>query len=148
MQKTDEWLSEAIRIENSLSGSHPVLQACVRAIRNLQKYLPLLQKLGSPFVKVGCWKEIFAGEAANGRGVGWGVGTGSRFACPGGVGWGGIGWPGCLGPRGVWLFPLRGAAQAALWGAVWGGGLAEADGGGGQLMPAASLFQRWAPSAP
>nr|XP_056714739.1 dynein heavy chain domain-containing protein 1 [Euleptes europaea] len=60
MEKTDEWLSEAARLEGSLSTSHPVLQACVWAIKNLQKYLPLLQKLGSHFIKVGCWKEIFA----------------------------------------------------------------------------------------
>ncbi|XP_054830568.1 dynein heavy chain domain-containing protein 1 [Eublepharis macularius] len=60
VEKMDEWLSEAIRIEGSLPTGHPVLQACVRAIKNLQKYMPLLLKLGSHFLKVGCWKEIFA----------------------------------------------------------------------------------------
>ncbi|XP_077197132.1 dynein heavy chain domain-containing protein 1 isoform X2 [Paroedura picta] len=60
MEKVDEWLSEVIRIESSLPAGHPVLQSCLRAIQNLQKYLPLLRKLGSHFVKVGCWKEIYA----------------------------------------------------------------------------------------
>lgn len=70
MERSDEWLSEALRLEGSLPAAHPVLQACVRAIKNLQKYLPLLRKLGRHYVKVGCWKEIFAGEAvAVGQGV-------------------------------------------------------------------------------
>ncbi|XP_015280495.1 PREDICTED: LOW QUALITY PROTEIN: dynein heavy chain domain-containing protein 1 [Gekko japonicus] len=64
IEKTEEWLSEAFRIEESLPAAHPVLQSCIRAIKNLQKYLPLLRKLGSHFVKVGCWKEIFAAMGA------------------------------------------------------------------------------------
>ncbi|XP_060119766.1 dynein heavy chain domain-containing protein 1 [Heteronotia binoei] len=64
MERTDEWLTEAFHIEDSLPASHPVIQACMRAIKNLQKYLPLLRKLGSHFVKVSCWKEIFAAMGA------------------------------------------------------------------------------------
>ncbi|XP_062983829.1 dynein heavy chain domain-containing protein 1 [Elgaria multicarinata webbii] len=60
MEKTEEWQKEVIAIEHCLSSSHPVLQACLRAIANFQKYLPLLLNLGSPLVKLSCWKEIFA----------------------------------------------------------------------------------------
>ncbi|KAH0625314.1 hypothetical protein JD844_033823 [Phrynosoma platyrhinos] len=60
MEKTEEWQKEVISLEHSLSDKHPVLQACLRTIGNFQKYLPLLLKLGSPYLKLSCWKEIFA----------------------------------------------------------------------------------------
>ncbi|KAJ6652297.1 hypothetical protein lerEdw1_012750, partial [Lerista edwardsae] len=60
MEKTEEWQKEALSIQHCLPGHHPVLQACLRAISNFQKYLPLLLMLGSSFLKLGCWKEIFA----------------------------------------------------------------------------------------
>uniref|UniRef100_H9GRX1 Dynein heavy chain domain 1 n=1 Tax=Anolis carolinensis TaxID=28377 RepID=H9GRX1_ANOCA len=63
MEKTEEWQKEVISIERCLPSNHPVLQACLRKIANFQKYLPLLLKLGSHFLKLSCWKEIFAGEA-------------------------------------------------------------------------------------
>ncbi|XP_061485744.1 dynein heavy chain domain-containing protein 1 [Rhineura floridana] len=60
MEKTEEWQKEVISIEHCLPSHHPVLQACLRAIANFQKYLPMLLKLGSHFLKLSCWKEIFA----------------------------------------------------------------------------------------
>nr|XP_060623170.1 dynein heavy chain domain-containing protein 1 [Anolis sagrei ordinatus] len=60
MEKTEEWQKEVISIERCLPSPHPVLQACLRKIANFQKYLPLLLKLGSHFLKLSCWKEIFA----------------------------------------------------------------------------------------
>uniref|UniRef100_A0ACB8FFR5 Uncharacterized protein n=1 Tax=Sphaerodactylus townsendi TaxID=933632 RepID=A0ACB8FFR5_9SAUR len=60
VEKTDEWFGEIFHLEGSFPTGHPILQACLRALRNFQKYLPLLQKLSSHFIKVGCWKEIFA----------------------------------------------------------------------------------------
>ncbi|XP_008121816.2 dynein heavy chain domain-containing protein 1 isoform X1 [Anolis carolinensis] len=60
MEKTEEWQKEVISIERCLPSNHPVLQACLRKIANFQKYLPLLLKLGSHFLKLSCWKEIFA----------------------------------------------------------------------------------------
>lgn len=62
IERTEEWQKEALSIQHCLPGNHPVLQACLRAIGNFQKYLPLLLKLGSSFLKLSCWKEIFAGE--------------------------------------------------------------------------------------
>ncbi|XP_032075272.1 dynein heavy chain domain-containing protein 1 [Thamnophis elegans] len=60
LEKTEEWQKEGARLECSLPSHHRVIQACLSAIANFQKYLPLLLKLGSHFLKVGCWKEIFA----------------------------------------------------------------------------------------
>ncbi|XP_033001694.1 dynein heavy chain domain-containing protein 1 [Lacerta agilis] len=60
MEKTEEWQKEVISLEHSLPSPNQVLQACLRAIANLQKYLPILLKLGSHFLKLSCWKEIFA----------------------------------------------------------------------------------------
>lgn len=62
MEKTEEWQKEVISLEHCLPSPNQVLQACLRAIANLQKYLPILLKLGSHFLKLSCWKEIFAGE--------------------------------------------------------------------------------------
>lgn len=62
LEKTEEWQKEGASLECSLPSHHRVMQACLSAIANFQKYLPLLLKLGSHFLKVGCWKEIFAGE--------------------------------------------------------------------------------------
>ncbi|XP_013912923.1 PREDICTED: dynein heavy chain domain-containing protein 1 [Thamnophis sirtalis] len=60
LEKTEEWQKEGARLECSLPSHHRVIQACLSAIANFQKYLPLLLKLGSHFLKVSCWKEIFA----------------------------------------------------------------------------------------
>ncbi|XP_053163641.1 dynein heavy chain domain-containing protein 1 isoform X3 [Hemicordylus capensis] len=60
LEKTEEWQKEAISMEHSLPSGHPVLQACLRAIGNFQKYLPLLLKLGSHFLKLSFWKDLFA----------------------------------------------------------------------------------------
>ncbi|KAF7235156.1 Dynein heavy chain domain-containing protein 1 [Varanus komodoensis] len=60
MEKTEEWQKEVISLEHCLPNNHPVLQACLRAIADFQKYFPLLLKLGSPLLKLSCWKEIFA----------------------------------------------------------------------------------------
>ncbi|XP_077782912.1 dynein heavy chain domain-containing protein 1 isoform X3 [Podarcis muralis] len=60
MEKTEEWQKEVISLEHCLPSPNQVLQACLRAIANLQKYLPILLKLGSHFLKLSCWKEIFA----------------------------------------------------------------------------------------
>ncbi|XP_007441550.2 dynein heavy chain domain-containing protein 1, partial [Python bivittatus] len=60
LEKTEEWQKEGISMEPSLPSNHRVLQACLCAIANFQKYLPLLLKLGSHFLKLSCWKEIFA----------------------------------------------------------------------------------------
>ncbi|XP_070605500.1 LOW QUALITY PROTEIN: dynein heavy chain domain-containing protein 1 [Erythrolamprus reginae] len=59
-EKTEEWQKEGARLESSLPSHHRVMQACLSAIANFQKYLPLLLKLGSHFLKMSCWKEIFA----------------------------------------------------------------------------------------
>ncbi|XP_026544182.1 dynein heavy chain domain-containing protein 1 [Notechis scutatus] len=60
LEKTEEWQKEGARLEGSLPSHHRVMQACLSAIANFQKYLPLLLKLGSHFLKLSCWKEIFA----------------------------------------------------------------------------------------
>nr|XP_034971207.1 dynein heavy chain domain-containing protein 1 [Zootoca vivipara] len=60
VEKTEEWQKEVISLEHCLPSPNQVLQACLRAIANLQKYLPILLKLGSHFLKLSCWKEIFA----------------------------------------------------------------------------------------
>lgn len=62
LEKTKEWQKEGASLECSLPSHHRVMQACLSAIGNFQKYLPLLLKLGSHFLKLSCWKEIFAGE--------------------------------------------------------------------------------------
>ncbi|XP_034282242.1 dynein heavy chain domain-containing protein 1 isoform X2 [Pantherophis guttatus] len=60
LEKTEEWQKEGASLECSLPSHHRVIQACLSAIGNFQKYLPLLLKLGSHFLKLSCWKEIFA----------------------------------------------------------------------------------------
>uniref|UniRef100_A0ABM5FVF4 Dynein heavy chain domain-containing protein 1 isoform X2 n=1 Tax=Pogona vitticeps TaxID=103695 RepID=A0ABM5FVF4_9SAUR len=60
LEKTEDWQKEVISLEHSVPSNHPILQACLRAIGNFQKYLPLLLKLGSQFLRASCWKEIFA----------------------------------------------------------------------------------------
>ena len=98
LEKTEDWQKEVISLEHSVPSNHPILQACLRAIGNFQKYLPLLLKLGSQFLRASCWKEIFAGEEALidpgvqvvlwpfpiPRGWGWGAGDPHRpeISCP------------------------------------------------------------------
>ncbi|XP_039203890.1 dynein heavy chain domain-containing protein 1 isoform X2 [Crotalus tigris] len=60
LERTEEWQKEGASLQRSLPSHHRIMQACLSAIANFRKYLPLLLKLGSHFLKLSCWKEIFA----------------------------------------------------------------------------------------
>uniref|UniRef100_A0A8C4YEV1 Dynein heavy chain domain 1 n=1 Tax=Gopherus evgoodei TaxID=1825980 RepID=A0A8C4YEV1_9SAUR len=51
-EKMAEWQREASHMEESLPTDHPILQACVHMITSFQQFLPLLQKLASPLMKI------------------------------------------------------------------------------------------------
>lgn len=46
-EKTDAWLTEAVRLSTALGQQSPVLQRCIRMLEEFRAYLPLLIKLGN-----------------------------------------------------------------------------------------------------
>lgn len=46
-EKTDGWLAEAAQMNAALGVHSPVLQCCIRMLKEFRSYLPLLVKLGS-----------------------------------------------------------------------------------------------------
>lgn len=46
-EKTDAWLTEAVRLSTALGLQSPVLQRCMRMLEEFRAYLPLLIKLGN-----------------------------------------------------------------------------------------------------